>query len=166
MKLLSILFWTFSLGLIAEESEFYNVTEKNFQGKDYKFSEHKGKVTLIVNIASQCGYTPQLKGLQNLYQKYKSKNLILIGVPSNEFGGQTPEGDKEMKAFCELNYGVKFPIMKKSLLKVQEKALCLKYLVGQSKSEIRWNFEKFLVDKNGKLVKHFRSSIHLRVTRI
>ena len=102
MKLLSILFLVASFSAVAEDNAFYSVSEKNFQGKEYKFSEHKGKVTLIVNIASQCGYTPQLKGLQNLYQKYKSKNLILVGVPSNEFGGQTPEGDKEMKALLRI----------------------------------------------------------------
>ena len=98
-------------------SELFSVKDKTFQGKDYDFSLNKGRVTLIVNIASRCGYTPQLDGLQKLYEKYKSKNLTIIGVPSNDFGGQSPEGNVEFKKFCELNYGVKFPILRKSIIK-------------------------------------------------
>ena len=133
MKFLSIIFLAISFNTFAESGDFYQISDKNFQGKNYDFSTHKGKVTLVINIASQCGYTPQLKGLQSLYEKYQSKNLILVGVPSNEFGGQTPEGDEEMKKFCELNYGVKFPILKKSIVKGPKKSPLFNYLVGQSK---------------------------------
>ena len=94
-------------------SDLYNVNDKTFQGKSFKFSSLKGKVALVVNIASRCGYTPQLDGLQKLYSKYQTKNFTIIGVPSNDFGGQSPEGNSEFKKFCEMNYGVSFLITEK-----------------------------------------------------
>jgi glutathione peroxidase len=142
-------------------SELFSVKDKTFQGKDYDFSLNKGRVTLIVNIASRCGYTPQLDGLQKLYEKYKSKNLTIIGVPSNDFGGQSPEGNVEFKKFCELNYGVKFPILRKSIIKGAQKSDLYKYLTTNSprKGEVKWNFEKFLIDKEGNIAHRFKSSV-------
>ena len=142
-------------------SDFFSLKEKTFQGKEYDFSSNKGKVTLIVNIASRCGYTPQLDGLQKLYNKYKSKNLTIIGVPSNDFGGQSPEGNIEFKKFCELNYGVKFPILKKSVIKGSGKTPLYQHLISNApkKGEVRWNFEKFLIDKNGNISNRFKSSV-------
>ena len=146
---------------VSFSSEFFSLKDKTFQGKDYDFSSNKGKVTLIVNIASRCGYTPQLDGLQKLFEKYKSKNLTIIGVPSNDFGGQSPEGNVEFKKFCELNYGVKFPILKKSTIKGSGKTPLYQHLTSNapSKGEVRWNFEKFLIDKEGNISNRFKSSV-------
>ena len=142
-------------------SEIYSVKDKTFQGKDFDFASIKGKVTLVVNIASRCGYTPQLDGLQKIYSKYQGKDFTIIGVPSNEFGGQSPEGNKEFKKFCELNYGVKFPILKKSVIKGSNKSDLYKYLTtsAPSKGDVRWNFEKFLINKKGVITNRFKSSV-------
>ena len=142
-------------------SDIYQIKDKTFQGKEFDFSKLKGKTTLIVNIASRCGFTPQLKGLQNLYKKYKDQNFTIIGVPSNEFGGQSHEGNVEFKKFCELNYGVKFPILKKSNITGKTKSKLYQYLTSnsQEKGEVRWNFEKFVIDKNGKVKHRFKSSV-------
>ncbi len=122
-------------------------------------NDYKGKTLLVVNIATQCGYTPQLKGLEQLYQKYKSNGLEILGVPSNEFGGQTPEENTEVKKFCELNYGVTFPLTEKVMVKGEDKHPMIAELISQSsdKSEIAWNFEKFLVDSHGKLIARYSS---------
>src|SRR5665647_2268178 len=87
-------------------ASLYDIKEKSITGEDFKFQDLKGKVVLIVNIASQCGYTPQLEKLETLWQKYKAKNFVVLGVPTNDFGGQTPEDDKGMKEFCQKNYSV------------------------------------------------------------
>lgn len=160
MKFLITLF-LISTSTITFSSDFFKLKDKTFQGKDYDFSSNKGNVILIVNIASRCGYTPQLDGLQKLYEKYKSKNLTIIGVPSNDFGGQSPEGNVEFKKFCELNYGVKFPILKKSIIKGSGKTALYQHLTSNAptKGEVRWNFEKFLIDKEGNISNRFKSSV-------
>ncbi len=142
-------------------SDLYNVNDKTFQGKSFKFSSLKGKVALVVNIASRCGYTPQLDGLQKLYSKYQTKNFTIIGVPSNDFGGQSPEGNSEFKKFCEMNYGVKFPILKKSKIKGNDKTALYKHLTSNApkKGDVRWNFEKFLINKDGIITNRFKSSV-------
>lgn len=144
-------------------SDLYKVTEKTIDGKDFSMSSLKGKVVLIVNIASQCGYTPQLDKLEKLYQKYKAKNFVVLGVPTNDFGGQTPEDDKGMKEFCQKNYSVTFPLLNKRTVKGEEKRPLYKYLTEKSvkdyKGDIGWNFEKFLVDKNGSIVSRYKSSV-------
>jgi len=159
MRLILILSFLFTSPCFS--SDIFNIVDKTFQGKEFKFSSTKGQVTLIVNIASRCGYTPQLDGLQKLYEKYKSKNLTIIGVPSNDFGGQSPEGNIEFKNFCELNYGVKFPILKKSIIKGSGKTPLYQHLTSNapSKGEVQWNFEKFLIDKNGNVAHRFKSSV-------
>ncbi len=135
--------------------------------KDYKgktISVENAKIILVVNIATRCGYTGQLDGLQKLYSKFKSKGLILIGVPSNEFGSQSPESNEEIAKFCRMNFGVNFPIMKRASVLSKTKngdkpSSLIRGLVKQSgEGEILWNFEKFLVSKDGKLLKRFRSS--------
>ena len=122
----------------------------------------KGKTVLIVNIASQCGYTPQLEGLESLYKKYQDKKFVVLGVPTNDFGGQTPENDKEMLEFCQKNYQVTFPVLAKRTVKGKEKRELYKFLTEETpvgiKGEIGWNFEKFLVDKNGKVIGRYGSS--------
>lgn len=129
--------------------------------KTMDLSQYKGKPVLISNIATKCGYTPQLEGLESVYKKYKDKGLVVIGIPSNDFGGQTPEDEEGVKKFCKLNYGVSFPLTAKTVVKGEKKHPLITHLLSQSdnKDEIAWNFEKFLLDKDGKVVSRFKSSV-------
>lgn len=142
--------------------EIYKIKDKTIDGKEFDMSSLKGKTVLIVNIASQCGYTPQLADLEALYQKYKAKGLVVLGVPTNDFGGQTPESDVGMKDFCTKNYNATFPILTKRTILGKEKRDLYKYLTektsGDVKGEVAWNFEKFLVNKKGEVVARFKSS--------
>lgn len=133
----------------------------SIDGKKMDLSSYKGKSILFVNIATQCGYTGQLKGLESLYQKYKDKGFVILGIPSNDFGGQTPEAEKDVKKFCLLNYGVSFPLTSKTVVKGNEKHPLVSSLLkaGSNSDEIGWNFEKFLLDKNGKLVGRYKSAV-------
>ncbi len=144
-------------------TDFYAIKEKNIKGEDFKMSDLKGKTVLIVNIASQCGYTRQLEGLETLYKKYKAQNFVIVGVPTNDFGGQTPEDDKEMLEFCQKNYNVTFPVLTKKTVEGKEKRELYKFLTEETPKEfqgdIGWNFEKFLVDKSGKVVGRYKSSV-------
>jgi glutathione peroxidase len=126
-----------------------------------KLEKYNSKAVLIVNIATKCGYTPQLEGLEALHKKYKNRGLSVIGVPSNNFGGQNPEDHKGTKDFCKLNYGVSFPIWKKQDIKPSSNSPLYDKLVKGStgKKEVSWNFEKFLLDENFKLVKRFESKL-------
>jgi glutathione peroxidase len=122
-------------------------------------SEYKGKVVLVVNIATRCGYTGQLDGLEKIYQKFKDKGLVVLGVPSNDFGSQTPEGNDEVKKFCKLNYGVSFPLTPKMVVSGSQKDQLFRWLTKSenAEKEIAWNFEKFLVNRSGKLINRFSS---------
>ncbi len=133
----------------------------NIGGKPMDLTQYKGKPVLMVNIATKCGYTPQLEGLEALYQKYKDKGLVVVGIPSNDFGGQTPEDNEGVKKFCKLNYGVSFPLTEKAVVKGEKKHPLIANLISQSdnKKDIEWNFEKFLIDKNGQLVERYGSSV-------
>ena len=146
----------------ALAGEIYSVSDKTIKGEDFKMESLKGKTVLIVNIASQCGYTSQLEGLETIYQKYKDQNFVVLGVPTNDFGGQTPEDDKGMLEFCQKNYNVTFPILRKSTVKGSEKRELYKYLTEKTpkayQGEIGWNFEKFLINKEGKVVGRYGSS--------
>ncbi len=143
------------------EAGFYDSKINSIGGQAMDLSAYKGKPVLLVNIATQCGYTPQLKGLEGLYQKYKEKGLVVIGIPSNDFGGQTPQENKDVKKFCELNYGVTFPLTIKTVVKGQEKHPLISHLIKESgdSNDIGWNFEKFLVGKDGKVIGRFSSSV-------
>ena len=116
----------------------------------------KDKTILFVNIATRCGYTPQLEGLETLYQKYKDQGLKIIGIPTNDFGSQTPESNEKVASFCRLKYGVSFPITKKA--KVSD-PLMMAILKKAKREKIQWNFEKFLFSKDGKFEKHFESNV-------
>jgi len=124
-------------------------------------NEYKGKVVLVANIATRCGYTGQLDGLEKIYQKFKDKGLVVLGVPSNDFGSQTPENNDEVKKFCKLKYGVSFPLTPKMIVKGPQKDPLFKFLTNteSGEKEIGWNFEKFLVDRSGKLVNRFSSKV-------
>ena len=156
MKILLLLF-LMSFNLHAN-SFFDGIDLKTARGKELKLS--KGPV-LVVNIATRCGYTPQLDELEKLSQRYAKKGLTVIGVPSNDFGGQTPESDEDVAKFCKLNYGVSFPITKKAVVSGAQKVELYKKLIKSSKEsqDIQWNFEKFLISSDGGVVQRFSSTI-------
>lgn len=134
---------------------------KTLEGKDFNFADLKGKKVLIVNTASQCGYTPQYKDLEALYEKYKAKNFVIIGFPCNDFGGQEPGTSEDIKTFCTKNFGVTFPLMEKVSIATSPvyKWLTSKAENGVLDATVKWNFNKFLVDENGKLVKYLASNV-------
>jgi glutathione peroxidase len=142
-------------------TSIYDQSITTIEGKKTTLGEYKGKPLLVVNIATQCGYTPQLTGLEKLYQKYKAKGLVVVGIPSNEFGGQTPEKDADVKTFCKTHHGVTFPLMSKANVLGEKKSPVVKWLLeqGPSQKEIGWNFEKFLVTADGKVAARFESSV-------
>ena len=155
MRFLACALFASSLFAASSVHEF---TMQSIDGKPAPLSAYKGKVMLVVNVASKCGYTPQYTGLQSLYEKYKGKGLVLVGVPANNFGGQEPGTDEEIKTFCSRNYNVSFPMMSKVSVKGDDKAPLYQYLTS-SAGEVKWNFTKFLVDKNGKVVQKFDSAV-------
>ena len=133
---------------------------KTLEGADFDFASLKGKKVLIVNTASECGYTPQYKDLEALYEKYKSRNFVVIGFPCNDFGGQEPGTSKDIKAFCTKNYGVTFQMMEKVSIATSPiyKWLTSKAENGVLDATVKWNFNKFLVDEKGHLVKYLPSN--------
>lgn len=134
---------------------------KTLEGSDFNFASLKGKKVLIVNTASECGYTPQYKDLEVLYQKYSTRNFTIVGFPCNDFGGQEPGSSSDIKAFCTKNYGVTFPMMEKISIATSPvyQYLTSKAQNGVLDATVKWNFNKFLVDENGKVVKHLASSV-------
>ena len=121
--------------------------------------QYQGKVLLVVNTASQCGYTPQYEGLEKLYRRYKDKGLIVMGFPSNDFGGQEPGSNKDIAKFCEINYGVSFPMFAKSGVAKGTINPFYERLARASKSRPRWNFHKYLVDRKGETVLAYESAV-------
>lgn len=137
----------------------YDFIVKGNTGLDVDLAQYRGKVLLIVNTASKCGFTPQYKGLEYLYQKYKDKGLVVLGFPCNQFANQEPSNDDEIASFCELNFGVSFPLMKKVNVNGKEAFPVYKFLKKKAGgflfSRIKWNFTKFLIDRDGETVKRF-----------
>lgn len=161
MKVLFISFVVMALSITtsASEKSIYDYELKDIKGKTINIKSFKGKPLMVVNIATRCGYTGQLDDIEKLYKKYKSKGLTVIGVPSNDFGGQTPEDNKKIADFCRLKYNVTFPLISKTPVIGKKSHPFMKHLVKSSGgSEIGWNFEKFIIDKNGKVAKRFSSS--------
>jgi glutathione peroxidase len=140
-------------------ASLHDFSMKSIDGGDLPLSTYKGKVALVVNVASKCGYTPQYKGLESLYQKYKEKGLVVIGVPANNFGGQEPGSDEEIKTFCTRNYRVTFPMMSKVSVKGSDMTPLYQYLTKQGGGDVRWNFTKFLVGKDGQVIQRFESNV-------
>lgn len=141
----------------ANVSEF---TVKDLNLKEVKLSDYNGKVLLIVNVASKCGFTSQYAGLQKIYNKYNSQGFEVLGFPCNDFGEQEPGTNEEISNFCSINFGVTFPMFDKIHVKGDKKAPLFDLLTNNSitgKSPIKWNFEKFIVDKEGNIVDRFRS---------
>jgi len=138
----------------------YDFSAKTIDGKTRKLSDYKGKVLLVVNTASQCGFTPQYKGLEALYKKYKDKGFAVLGFPSNQFGQQEPGPDTEIAEFCEMNFGVTFPMFSKVDVNGDAAHPLYKYLTSTKKGllgseAIKWNFTKFLIDKHGSVVERY-----------
>jgi glutathione peroxidase len=141
----------------AQDSIFYDLTATTIDGKTFHFSELKGKKVLIVNVASKCGFTPQYEDLEKLYKEYGGDDFIIIGFPANNFLKQEPGTDEEIKEFCTVNYGVTFQMMSKISVKGDDMHPVYKWLTEKSKnglmdSKVSWNFQKYMIDENGKLV--------------
>ena len=146
----------------------YEYSATTITGQEKPISDYKDQVILVVNTASKCGFTPQFKGLEALYEKYKSKNFVIIGFPCNDFGGQEPGSSADIKAFCTKNFGVTFPLMEKVSIGTSPiyKWLTSKAENGVLDATVKWNFNKFLVDENGKLVKYLASNVKPMDTQI
>ena len=143
-----------TVSLQAQEQSFYDFTVKTIDGKEFPLSQLKGKKVLVVNVASKCGLTPQYAKLEELYEKYKDKNFVVLGFPANNFLGQEPGTNNEIAQFCSLNYGVTFPMMEKISVKGKDMAplyqwLTKKELNGKEDASVQWNFQKFMIDENG-----------------
>lgn len=151
------------LNVSKPNNSIYDYSFKTIDGKEQSLSEFRGKKILIVNTASKCGYTKQYKDLQKLHEMY-GEHLVIIGFPSNNFGGQEPGENEEILDFCEQNYGVSFLLSEKVEVKGDNVHPVFKYLVEQSNpdfvGDIKWNFEKFLIDENGRLLHRYRSQIN------
>jgi glutathione peroxidase len=143
-----------------------NFTMNSLDGKPVNLAEkYRGKVVLMVNVASKCGYTPQYKGLEALYEKYKDKGLVVLGFPANNFGEQEPGTNEEIAAFCEKNYGVTFDMFAKVSVKGDDICPLYKHLTtttdlaDDQRGDVKWNFEKFLINRDGKVINRFRSKV-------
>ncbi len=144
-----------------KKKSLYNIRIKSLQGKPVDFSTFKDKYVLFVNVASKCGFTPQYKDLQKLTDTYQ-ENLIVVGIPTNQFGSQEPGTSEEIQEFCQVNYGVSFLITEKVYVKGDNQHelyqwLTKKELNGSKNSSVKWNFQKYLVDKNGNLINYWYS---------
>ena len=133
-----------------------NFTMNSLDGKPVELSKYRGKVVLMVNVASQCGYTPQYKQLQALHEKYADKGLAILGFPANDFGQQEPGTDKDIAEFCEKNYGVEFDMFSKVVVTGDKKCALYEFLTAEKTDpkhagEVKWNFEKFLISRNGEI---------------
>jgi glutathione peroxidase len=141
-------------------SSIYDFSAKDIDGKEQSLGAYKGRAMLVVNVASKCGFTPQYKGLEALYEKLKDKGLVVLGFPCDQFGHQEPGDEAEIKNFCSLNYDVQFPLFAKIDVNGANTDPLYKYLKHEAKGllgseSIKWNFTKFLVDKNGNVVKRY-----------
>ena len=142
------------------EKSMYEFTLKDIDGKDVKLDAYQGKAVMIVNTASKCGLTPQYEGLQKIYDKYKDQGFVVLGFPANNFMGQEPGTEKEIKEFCTLKYDVDFPMFSKISVKGADQHPFYTFLTNKESNpgfggDVTWNFEKFLADKNGKIVARF-----------
>lgn len=150
-----------SISTTPAPNGFHDFTKRDIRGNEINLEAYKGKVVMVVNTASKCGFTPQYKDLQALYEKYEQSDFVILGFPANNFGGQEPGSDEEIAQFCEANYGVSFPMFSKVSVKGNDQDPLFKYLTSQPNQDftgdINWNFEKFLIDKEGNLVRRFRS---------
>jgi glutathione peroxidase len=137
----------------------HEFTLNSIDGKPVSLAEFKGKVVLIVNVASRCGFTPQYTGLEALYEKYKDQGFVIVGVPANNFGAQEPGTNEEIKTFCTRKYNVSFPMLAKVSVKGDDITPLYKYLTGIKGGDVKWNFTKFLIGKDGQVAERFESAV-------
>jgi glutathione peroxidase len=150
--------------LMAADKTVYDFTLNSIDGQPTSLSTFKGKVLLLVNVASRCGYTPQYTALEAVYEKYKDRGLVIVGVPANNFGGQEPGTNQEIKTFCSAKYNVTFPMMAKVSVKGKDIAPLYQFLTDKSANpqtggEIGWNFTKFLIGPDGQVIARFDSAV-------
>jgi glutathione peroxidase len=152
------------LASYSSAASVYDYTLNSIDGRPTPLSDFKGKAVLLVNVASQCGYTPQYAGLEALYEKYKSKGFVIVGIPANNFGGQEPGTNAEIKTFCTRKYSVTFPMMSKVSVLGSDKTPLYHFLTDAStdpkfSGDIKWNFTKFLVSRDGRIIDRFDSAV-------
>jgi glutathione peroxidase len=145
-------------GPVSADS-FYALKTTTLQGQPADLSQYAGQVALVVNVASQCGFTPQYAGLEKLYEELKGRGFVILGFPSNDFGGQEPGSPEEIATFCKKNYGVTFPIFSKLVTKPGPEQSPLYGYLGQSGSLPSWNFGKYLLGRDGKVIQYFPSKV-------
>ena len=150
-------------GSLFAAAGIYTFTLNSIDGKPAPLADYKGKVVLVVNVASQCGYTPQYSALESTYEKYKDKGFVILGFPANNFGAQEPGTNEEIKTFCTRKYSVTFPIYSKISVKGADQSPLYTFLTKDTgpgiAGEIKWNFTKFLVDRNGNVVQRFEPAV-------
>lgn len=149
---------------VAEAHSIYDFTMKSIDGQQVSLKSYNGKVVLLVNVASRCGYTPQYAGLEAVYEKYKDRGLVIVGVPANNFLWQEPGTNEEIKKFCSTKYNVKFPMMAKVSVRGDDETPLYRFLTDKSANpkvggDIKWNFTKFLFDRNGNPVARFEPAV-------
>ena len=157
---LFLMFFVACASLFAQAKTIYDFTIKSIDGQPVPLSSYSGKVVLVVNVASKCGFTPQYAGLEAVYEKYKDRGLVIVGIPANNFAQQEPGTNDEIKKFCSNKYNVTFPMMSKVSVLGDDKAPLYTFLTGkdtdpQYAGDIKWNFTKFLFDRSGKPVARF-----------
>jgi glutathione peroxidase len=144
-------------------SGIYSFSPNSIEGNPVPLADYKGKVVLVVNVASQCGYTPQYSALEAVYEKYKDRGLVILGFPANNFGSQEPGTNEEIRTFCTRKYSVTFPMYAKISVKGADQSPLYSYLTKETgpgvSGDIKWNFTKFLVDRNGKVVQRFEPEV-------
>ena len=146
-------------GLSAQSKSIYDFTMKSIDGQQTSLGSYTGKVVLLVNVASKCGFTPQYTGLEALYEKYKDQGFVILGVPANNFGAQEPGTNDEIKTFCTRKYNVSFPMMSKVSVKGDDITPLYKYLTATKGGDVKWNFTKFLIGKDGQIAERFESAV-------
>jgi glutathione peroxidase len=164
MKKLFLSLLIFAGVAMAGEKSIFDFTMNSIDGKPTPLSAYKGKVVLLVNVASRCGFTPQYSGLENIYEKYKNRGFVIVGIPANNFGSQEPGTNAEIKTFCSTKYNVTFPMMAKVSVKGSDIAPLYSYLTDKSANpstggEIQWNFTKFLIGPDGKPAARFEPNV-------
>jgi glutathione peroxidase len=157
-RLLALLLIAAPLSAKEGPMSLHDLTANTLAGKPQPLAAYKGKVLLVVNTASECGYTPQYAGLEKLYEEYRDKGLVVLGFPSNDFGAQEPGSAEQIQTFCKKNYGVSFPMFEKVSTKGAQQSLVYKFLT-QKQPEPKWNFHKFLVGKDGQVRASFPSKV-------
>jgi glutathione peroxidase len=154
----------FATALMAADKSVYDFTLNSIDGQPAPLAAYKGKVVLLVNVASRCGFTPQYTALEAVYEKYKDRGLVIVGIPANNFGSQEPGTNQEIKTFCQTKYSVTFPMMSKVSVKGDDKTPLYQFLTDkaahpQTGGEIQWNFTKFLIGPDGHIIARFEPAV-------